>query len=87
MAFDTLQGKTPTYIKAVQIILTRELEDPTDPLTMIERVRYKVVPADQNVNDMNPVSGNLVPRLTAPQISALQSFMDDMWADAVAALT
>jgi len=86
MAFDTLGGKTPTTIKGITIILSRVTEDVDGVPTIVERVRYKVVPADQDGNDMNPVHGNLVPRLSAPQIAGLRGFMDEMDTDAVAAL-
>ena len=86
MALSTLEGRTPTSIKAVTVHLFSVIEMVDEVPTDVRRVHFTIVPADQNEVDMNPINGDLVPHLTPEQIAALQSFMDDMRALAVAAL-
>ena len=88
MALPTLEGRTPTSIKAITVHLYSVIEDAGEPPvpTEVRRASYTLVPADQNGVDMNPVSGNAQPHLTAGEITALQTLMDAWRARAEEAL-
>jgi hypothetical protein len=88
MALPTLEGRTPTSIKAITVHLYSIIEDVGDPPvpTEVRRASFSLVAADQNGVDMNPINGDAQPHLTAGEISALQTLMDAWRARAEAAL-
>jgi hypothetical protein len=88
MALPTLEGRTPTSIKAVTVHLFSIMQEVGDPpvLTDVRRATFTIVPADQNGVDMNPVNGDALPHLTPEEIQTLQTFMDAWRARAEAAL-
>jgi len=66
--FDPESSVVPTSIGDISVIM-EDLETGTD------RVIYKVIIKDADGNIITEKQGNLVPHLTAGEISAMQSFM------------
>ena len=64
------------HIKDLVITLYR------GPIVPHQSIEFSLTIDDQFDSPMGTISGNLVPHLTAGQITALQSFMDAMWAKA-----
>ena len=79
MAFSPEPTRTPTSIGDVYVTLT-DYAEAADTVKGIVEVR------DQNGDVMRVWSGSLVPHLTSPQISGLQSFMASLRAQAEAQL-
>jgi len=71
MAFTPESPKTPTSIGDISIVLT-------DYVGKTDTVCYEVQVLQADGSMFGLAAGNLVPHLTAGQISALQSFMADM---------
>lgn len=68
------------HIRDVRIILFRTIDE--DDNDYPESVDFRINIYDQTGHRMAGRSGDLVPHLTAGQITALQSFMDAMWTKA-----
>lgn len=79
MAFEQEQGRMPASIGDISIVLT-DYVGLGEPDTADYEVQ--VLQADGSLFRL--ASGNLVPQLTAGQISALQAFMVDIRAKAIA---
>lgn len=75
MATDSFSPDTrvPTSVGPVEIILTVTAGSPND---YAGRYTFDVLDADGNTVDVR--NGNLVPHLTASQITAIKSFLDAM---------
>lgn len=72
--------RTP-QMGSLEITLRRTvLDDPRGP----EGIEFLLTIVDQFGHSMNNLGGNLAPHLTPAQITALQDFMDTMWAKAEA---
>jgi len=67
------QGAIPTSIGSINLRLT----DPNG-VHADRNARYSIEILDQDGTIMRKISGDLVPHLTAPQIAALQTFLDDI---------
>ncbi len=65
------------HIRNLEIRLHRTIDE-DDP----QGIEFRLTIDDQWDHPMGHRSGDLVPHLTAGQISALQGFMDAMWAKA-----
>lgn len=81
MAFERATSDVPTTIGTVIVTL---VDDPVDG----QKVNYEIAVLDQDGQQMRVRGdiGNLVPHLTAGQITALQNFMADIRTKAVAEL-
>ncbi len=66
------------HIRDIEITLIRTVEEGELP----ESAKFRITIDDQFNSPIGHRSGDLVPHLTAGQISALQGFMDAMWAKA-----
>jgi hypothetical protein len=69
------------HIRDLVIRLVRTIDE--DDHDYPQGIDFSLTIDDQFDSPMGHRSGDLVPHLTAGQISALQDFMDAMWAKAV----
>lgn len=73
MAFNPEPTRTPTDIRDMEIRLV-SIKDPSDDsITKSARFEIQII---YNTGEIKVISGDLVPHLTAGQISSLNSFMD-----------
>jgi len=79
MAFTPEQPKTPASIGDISIVLT----DYAD-IEELDTADYEIQVLQADGSLFHLASGNLVPHLTAGQISTLQAFIADMRAKAIA---
>lgn len=84
MAFTPEEPKTPASIGDISIVLTDYVGMDEDGIPLVDTADYEVQVLQADGSMFKVLSGNLVPHLTAGQISALQAFMSDMRAKAVA---
>jgi hypothetical protein len=75
MAFTPESAKTPTTIGDIRITLYY-------PVDSAKSADYVIRVHDQDGNPMSIRRGDLVPHLTAGQITQIQQFLDDMRAEA-----
>ncbi len=82
-AFDqhTSIARTP-HIGTIKIELTRTVNPDILINGVLQAIEYRVSIDDQFDNAMSHKSGDLIPHLTAGQITQLQAFMDSMWVKA-----
>ena len=82
MAFDAVETRMPTAIKALTITLQRQAvgED------IVNVAWFKIDIIDQAGEDMPATSGNLTPHCTGAELAALMAFMDGKWQQAQAVL-
>jgi len=68
------------HIRDLDIRLHRTIDE--DNPEYPQGIEFRLTIDDQNDSPMGHRSGDLVPHLTSSQKTALQSFMDAMWAKA-----
>lgn len=68
------------HIRNLEITLHRTIDEDDDQYP--QGIEFKLTIDDQFNSPMGHRHGNLVPHLTPGQITALQNFMDAMWAKA-----
>lgn len=82
MAFDPEPTRTPTAIGSIEVLIFQ-----ADPLNAQEHdsIGYRLKIAFDNGGSVVR-AGDLLPHLTGPEKTALQSFMDTLRARAIAAI-
>lgn len=84
MSFEQEQGRMPASIGDISIVLTDYAGMDEDGVPLIDTADYEVQVLQADGSMFRLVGGNLVPHLTAGQISALQTFMANIRAKAIA---
>jgi hypothetical protein len=81
MPFDKQNPVTRNpHVRSIEITLNRTIDE--EDHNYPQGIEFKVSIDDQWDRPMGHRSGDLIPHLTAGQITALQDFMDAMWAKA-----
>jgi methyl coenzyme M reductase subunit C-like uncharacterized protein (methanogenesis marker protein 7) len=85
MTFNKVNGRTPTQVRHLQIILERAIDE-RDNTTATDAIRYRVVLVDEDNREVfdSQAAGSLIPLMTVQERTQVQAFFDKWWAEAQA---